>query len=163
MAALGVDRGVVEDSARTALSAVASFLIARLLRMPEAYWAPLTTIVVMQSTLGAALTISWQRFAGCVLGAAAGALISTYFRANLIAFALGVFLLGLLCAVLRVQAAYRFAGVTLTIVMLIPRDRPAWSVAEHRFIEVSVGIAVALIMTLAWPLERKKWWSELLP
>jgi hypothetical protein len=30
-------RRVVEDSCRTALAAVASFLIARLLQMPEAY------------------------------------------------------------------------------------------------------------------------------
>jgi hypothetical protein len=38
MLALGsVDRHVVEDSIRTALAAVGSFLIARLLHMPEAY------------------------------------------------------------------------------------------------------------------------------
>jgi uncharacterized membrane protein YccC len=57
MVALGnVDRHVVEDSCRTALAAVSSFLIARLLHMPEAYWATISTIIVIQSTLGAALT-----------------------------------------------------------------------------------------------------------
>ena len=59
-----VDRLVVEDAARTALAAVVSFLVARLLRIPEAYWATISTIIVMQSTLGAALTVSWQRLAG---------------------------------------------------------------------------------------------------
>jgi uncharacterized membrane protein YgaE (UPF0421/DUF939 family) len=152
MAAIaGVDRSVVEDSARTALAAVASFLIARLLRMPEAYWATISTIIVMQSTLGGALTISWQRFAGTVLGAATGALLLTYFHANLAVFGAGVFLLGLICAILRVKIAYRFAGVTLTITMLIVRDKPAWVVAWHRFIEVSVGIAVGLAVTAVWP------------
>jgi len=49
MPALGsINRHVVEDSARTAFAAVASFLIARLLRMPEAYWATISTIIVMQ-------------------------------------------------------------------------------------------------------------------
>jgi uncharacterized membrane protein YgaE (UPF0421/DUF939 family) len=152
MAAFGrVDRSIVEDSARTALAAVASFLIARLLRMPEAYWAAISTIIVMQSTLGAALTVSWQRFAGTVLGAATGALLSSYFQSNLAIFGVGVFLLGLACAILRLATAYRFAGVTLAIVMLIVRDRPAWVVAEHRFVEVAVGIAVGLVVTAIWP------------
>jgi len=150
-----VDRSIAEDSARTALAAVASFLIARLLRMPEAYWAAISTIIVLQSTLGAALTISWQRFAGTVLGAAAGGLLSTYFRANLAVFGAGVFLLGLICAFLRVRNAYRFAGVTLAITMLIPRDSPAWVAAEHRFVEVSVGIAVGLAITAVWPIQLR--------
>jgi uncharacterized membrane protein YgaE (UPF0421/DUF939 family) len=157
MLALGsVDRHVVEDSTRTALAAVSSFLIARLLHMPEAYWAAISTIIVIQSTLGAALTVSWRRFGGTVLGAAAGALLSKYFRSNLAMFGVGVFLLGLVCAILRLGTAYRFAGVTLAIIMLIARDRPAWIVAEHRFIEVSVGIAVGLVVTAVWPLQVKK-------
>ncbi len=150
--ALGhVDRRVVGDAARTTLAAVTSFLVARLLRMPEAYWATISTIIVMQSTLGAALTVSWQRLAGTVLGAASGALLGTYFSSNLVIFGAGVFVLGLIAALLRVRVAYRFAGVTLTITMLIPRDRPAWVVAEHRLIEVSAGIAVALVVTAVWP------------
>jgi hypothetical protein len=53
---------VVVHSARTALAAVASFLVARLFRLQEAYWAPITTVVITQSSLGAAWKISWQRF-----------------------------------------------------------------------------------------------------
>jgi len=157
MVALGrVDRGVVEDSARTAVAAVLSFLVARLFGMPEAYWATILTIIVMQSTLGAALRISWERFVGTILGAATGALIATYFPANLTMFGVGIFLLGIACAMLRLGNAYRFAGVTLAITMLIRRDRPAWVVAEHRFIEVSIGIAVALVISALWPTERSR-------
>ena len=46
-------------SGRTAIVAIASLLAARLFRLPEAYWAPITTLVVTQSSLGAALTVSW--------------------------------------------------------------------------------------------------------
>ena len=146
-----IDRNVVEDAARTAVAAVISFIAARLLRMPEAYWASISTIIVMQSTLGTAVTVSWQRFVGTVLGAASGALLGTYFPTNLAVFGAGIFALGLIAALLRVQSAYRFAGVTLAITMLIPRDHPAWVVAEHRLIEVSAGIAVALVLTAVWP------------
>src|SRR6266508_2853499 len=34
---------------------------------------------------------------------------------------------------------------------LIPRTNPAWIVALHRFIEVSVGIIVALLVVAIWP------------
>jgi uncharacterized membrane protein YgaE (UPF0421/DUF939 family) len=146
-----VNRLIVEDSLRTAIAAVGSFLVARLLRMPEAYWATVSAIIVTQSTLGAAATISRQRLEGTVLGAGIGALLATYFHTNLWVFGLGVFGLGLLCALLRLGPAYRFSGVTLSIIMLIPRDHAAWIIALHRFIEVAAGIAVGLALSALWP------------
>ena len=148
----GGNREALEHSARTAVAATLSLLFARLFRLPEAYWAAITTLVIMQSTLGAALTVSGQRLAGTAIGAAAGAFVSFYFAANALAFALSIFMLGLLCAALGLgRNAYRFAGITLAIVMLVHYARPAWVVALHRFVEVSVGIAVGLVMTLVWP------------
>ena len=49
------------------------------------------------------------------------------------------------------ETAYRYASVTLAIIVLIPRSNPAWIVALHKFIEVSVGIIVALIVVGLWP------------
>jgi uncharacterized membrane protein YgaE (UPF0421/DUF939 family) len=149
---LRVTRQAAIHVVRTTIAAVASLLIARLFKLPEAYWAAITTLVVMQSSLGGALTISWQRFAGSAIGAAAGALFATYFGSNTAMFAIGVFLMGILCAALRLdKAAYRFAGITLAIIMLTARPAPAWIVAVHRFIEVAVGIAVGLALTAIWP------------
>jgi uncharacterized membrane protein YccC len=137
---------------RTAIAAVASLLIARLFKLPEAYWAAIATMIVMQSTLGAAWAVSKDRLVGTALGATAGALLATYAGQNVAAFGAGIFALGILCAILRVErAAYRYAGITLVIVMLIARTQPAWIVAIHRFVEISVGIAVGLILTAVWP------------
>jgi uncharacterized membrane protein YccC len=142
----------VIHAARTTVAAVVSLLVARLFKLPEAYWAAITTLVVMQSTFGAAFTVSWQRFAGTAIGAAAGALFDTYFGSNTAVFGAGIFILGIICAALRLdRAAYRFAGITLAIVMLIAHARPAWDIAIHRFIEVSLGIAVGLALTALWP------------
>lgn len=146
-----IDWLIVEDSVRTAIAGAASYLIARMLGMPEAYWATFSALIVTQSSLGAAATISWQRLAGTVLGAGLGGVLATYFHASLLVFALGVFLLGILCALLRLGVAYRFAAVTLTLIMLIPRDRAAWVVAGHRLVEVAVGIAVGLACSALWP------------
>jgi uncharacterized membrane protein YccC len=142
----------ITHSARTAVAAVASLLVAHLFRLPEAYWAAITTLVTMQSTLGASLPISAQRFAGTAVGAAVGALVGTYFPGNVLFFGIAVFVIGLFCAALRVdRTAYRYASITVAMVMLIPRSHSEWVTAVHRFFEVSIGIAVGLAVTTLWP------------
>jgi uncharacterized membrane protein YccC len=132
--------------------AVASLLVARLFRLPSSYWAPITTLVVTQSSLGAALAVSSQRFIGTILGALVGGLVATYFPPSILIFGGCVFILGLLCALARADhPAYRFGGLTVAIVLLIPRTEPAWLIAFHRFAEVSIGLAVALIFAWVWP------------
>ncbi len=76
---------------RTAVAATVSVIIARLVQMPEAYWAAIATLVVMQSTLGATLTLSVERIVATAVGASAGALEASYFRANLVAYAVAIF------------------------------------------------------------------------
>jgi len=142
----------VVHSIRTAIAATLSLAVARLFGLPEAYWAAIATLVVMQSTLAATLLISVERIAATALGAVTAALLATYFTGNVLLFAVAVFVLGLLCTSFRMEkSAYRYASVTLAIIMLIPRSNPAWIVAVHRFFEVSVGILVALSVTAVWP------------
>jgi uncharacterized membrane protein YgaE (UPF0421/DUF939 family) len=143
---------VLVHSARTAVVAVASMLAARLFRLPEAYWAPITTLVITQSSLGSALAVSWQRFVGTVLGALVGAIVASQFGPHVLVFGTSVFILGLLRAVAHSDlTAYRFGGVTLAIVLLVPRTGSPWQIAFHRFAEVSIGIGVALILAWVWP------------
>jgi uncharacterized membrane protein YccC len=85
-------------SARTAIAAVASILAARSVRLPEVYWAPITSIVITQSSLGAALSVSGERFVGTLLGTVIGAIAATYFASNVLVFGASVFMLGLLSA-----------------------------------------------------------------
>jgi uncharacterized membrane protein YccC len=143
---------VLVHSVRTAVVAVVSLLAARLLRLPQSYWAPITTLVITQSSLGAALAVSWQRFVGTVLEAVVGGTVASYVGPHPLIFAVCVFILGLLCALMHTDwSAYRFGGVTLAIVLLIPRTGPAWQIAFHRFAGVSIGIGVALIFAWVWP------------
>ena len=140
------------NAARTAVAAIVSYLVARLFGLPEAYWAAISTLIVMQSTLGAALPVSVQRFAGTAIGAAVGAATATYLPGSVWAFGIAIFLVGILCAGFRVErSAYRYASITLAIVMLVPRSTSAWLVAIHRFFEVSLGIAVGLMLSAFWP------------
>ena len=148
----GLDRKALEHVVRTTLAATASLAVARLFGLPEPQWASISTMVVTQSTLGAALTISGERFVGTALGAAAGAVLGTYLGSNSLIFAAGVFGLGLICGLLHLdRAAYRFAGITLAIVVLVPRATGFQTIAIQRFLEVSLGISMGLVVTALWP------------
>src|SRR5205814_4444045 len=142
----------ITHAIRTAVAATVSVLIARLVQMPKAYWAAIATLVVMQSTLGATLTLSLERIVATAVGASVGALEANFFGSNLVAFSVAIFLTGLLSFAFRLEkTAYRYASITLAIIVLIPRSAAPWMIALHRFIEVSVGIIVALAVVAVWP------------
>src|SRR5438067_1403286 len=64
----------ITHAIRTAVAATVSVVIARLVQMPEAYWAAIATLVVMQSTLGATLTLSLDWIVATDIGASGVAL-----------------------------------------------------------------------------------------
>jgi uncharacterized membrane protein YgaE (UPF0421/DUF939 family) len=81
-----------------------------------------------------------------------GAVVATYFGPQAVAFGIGLFALGLIRIVTHSDlSGYRFGGVALAIVLLVPRTEPAWQIAFHRFVEVSIGIGVALMFSMVWP------------
>lgn len=150
--AIGWD--AIQDTLRTTVTAVTAMLLSRFLKLPEYYWAPISAIVIIQSTIPAHL-LGWQRFVGTALGAVLGAAIATYFHPTLVVYSAGIILCGLLAWLLRVGGAYRFAAITLSIILLIPRTRSPWITGWHRFLEVSLGIAVALAVSVVWPMTKK--------
>ena len=152
---------VLKLSARTAVATVAAVLVARLSGLAENYWAAIATLVVLQSGLGTSLPMAGREFLGTALGVSLGAVLGQYFGRGLLSFGAGIFLLGLIGGALGSvhpylrnrldRTGYRFAGTAFTIVILIPRPEPVWSVATHRFLEVSIGIIVAVAMSIVWP------------
>lgn len=135
----------------SALAATVSYLIARLFRLPEAYWAPMSALIVMQLTLRAAFPIAIQYILGTAMGAAVGAVTDIYFHTSVRACGAAILFVGLLCVALRIErSAFRYANITLVMVMLVPRTMSGGSVALHRFFEVSIGIAVGLVLFALW-------------
>src|SRR6266851_3337692 len=94
----GLSREALVTATRTAVAAVVSMLLARSLKLPEFYWAPISTIVIVLSTINP-MTLAWQRFAGTALGAALGALIATFFNSSWAAYGGGIFICGTVRAV----------------------------------------------------------------
>ena len=72
------DPPTLTHSVRTAIAMV-SLLVARLFPLPETYWVAISTLIVTQSDLGAALPVSAQRFIGTAVGVIFGGFVRMYF------------------------------------------------------------------------------------
>ena len=64
----------VWHAVRTAIAVTLSVVHARLVRLPEAYWAVIATLVVMQSPLSSTVPLAIQRIVASALGASLGAI-----------------------------------------------------------------------------------------
>jgi uncharacterized membrane protein YgaE (UPF0421/DUF939 family) len=137
--------------ARMAVAAAVALLAARVLGLPEVYWASIAALIVVQSDSHAFMATSWLLVIGTALGVCLGALLAAYIGQGVIVFALGVFGMGVLSATLRLdRRANHFAAVALIIVLLAGPANLAWHRAFHRFAEFSVGIVVALVIGALW-------------
>jgi len=140
----------IRHALRMAVIAVTSFLLAELLRLPEAYWAAITTLIVVQSP-EVASPVAAQYFAGTAVGAVVGGWAGTHFPASVFIFGICVLAIGTCFAPFRVErSAYRYSCITLAIVMLTG-SHDGWITALHRFLEVSTGIAIGLAINAIWP------------
>jgi Fusaric acid resistance protein family len=137
---------------KTALAGFLAMYFAELLRLPQPYWAAITAMIVMQSNLGAAVQQSWIRFAATAIGAAVSIPFVAYFDQNLVMFGVAAFITVLLCTVLHLEEGLRLAAVTVAITLLTPHTGRPWVPAFNRFLEVSFGILIALLVAeLVWP------------
>ena len=61
---------------RVTIAACAAYALARLLALPQAYWAVITAILIMQTSVGGSLKAALDRLGGTLAGAVYGALVS---------------------------------------------------------------------------------------
>ena len=141
-----------KQAVKTAIAGVVALYVTGLFRLPEGYWAAISALIVMQSNVGATLNASRTRLAGTAVGAVIGGLFVALFGMNTLAFALAVAIAFFVCDLLRLAESQRLATVTVAIIMLIAHTSSAWIVALHRFVEVALGILIALLVSLTlWP------------
>ena len=144
------DRLSLQQGIRTALAATLAYWIAGLLHLPSGYWAAISAIVVMQSEVGATVVASRDRIAGTAMGAAVGWVVAQIWHHSIFVFAIGVLVVMMLCTALNYRNAARLGGVTVAIIVLIPYPGPLWQIAVQRFLEVSFGIVISLLVAVAW-------------
>jgi uncharacterized membrane protein YgaE (UPF0421/DUF939 family) len=137
----------ITQAVKTSLAAVISIYIANLFKLPQGYWAAISAIVVMQSEVGTTLAASRDRLIGTAIGACMGAVFAAFLGGTILWFGAAVIITILICQFLGLDKSYRLACVTVAIVMLIYHPGAPWAPAIHRFLEVALGIVIALAIT----------------
>jgi uncharacterized membrane protein YgaE (UPF0421/DUF939 family) len=147
----------LKHAAKTGLAAVLAFYLAQFLKLPESYWAAISAIIVMYSEVSRTMKASGQRLVGTAIGVSMGGAFAALFGQQLWAFGVAVAITVFVCGLLGFADAARLAGVAVAIVMLASHPGRPWTAALHRFLEVSFGIVIAvLVSALNWPSRGSK-------
>jgi len=143
---------------RTALAATLTAILTRVLHLEQGYWAVFSTIIVMQTDFGSSIAAGWARLlgtaAGALLGASSAVAADYLLGQGMPTLASAMLVSTFFCALLAAKNGnFRLAGLTSAVVICLhgDGDGPAFSIALSRFLEVSLGIVVALAVSLAWP------------
>lgn len=131
-----------------AFTAVVCFYLAQWLRLPQGYWAVMSSIIVMQSNLQETVSISWNYLAGTCIGAFIGGLFLSWYGVQGWVFGIAVIIVFLICKFLNLKQSYRLAGTTVAMIILINHTESAWMTAWHRFLEVTLGIGTAFLISV---------------
>src|SRR5271157_3803670 len=133
-------------AAKTALAAALCWWLALRLGLHDGYWGSISAIIVLQSNVGSTVNASRDRILGTLIGTVLGFSFSL-FGALPWNYILAVLTAVIVCGLLGLRSSSRLAGVTVTIIMLVQKSGPRWSLALERVGEVLLGIVVALAVT----------------
>ena len=144
---------------RATLAAALSLLISNAFALPQAYWAALSALIIVQLSLGGTLGAGFDRILGTLAGAIAGAAIALLGEVLNLAHALTLVLavapLALLAAL---RPSFRVAPLTAAIVILAtPSDASPLFSALHRVAEIMIGtVTGVLISVVVFPLRARR-------
>lgn len=144
--------GHFKQSLRTGVAALLCLYTTKYLGLSQGYWAAVSSIIVLQSHMGATIKASGGRLAATAIGAIVGAVLAAIEGNSYLSVAIAITLAVLCCTPQRLRDGYRLAGATVVSIMLGTKFQSPWGTALERFLEVSVGIVVALIVSKTlWP------------
>lgn len=143
-------RPALRYAVRVMVAGFLAYSVAISLALPQGFWAVITAIVVMQSTVGASLKAALDRLTGTLLGAAVGFCVSIlHFQGYAAGIALALALLPVAYAA-SINPSFRVAPVT-TAIMLIGTGNVSLdpvAAAVDRVLEIGVGSVIGLLVAL---------------
>jgi uncharacterized membrane protein YgaE (UPF0421/DUF939 family) len=137
----GIEHGVMSTAA-----ALAAYLPTQALGLREGFWAAITAIAVVQTEFGATRTTARDQFAGAAIGGLIGVAVVLMTGQHLASYALAVMLSMVAAWLLNVASAARLAGITATIILLVPHAGTAQAMMLSRVLEVGWGVTIAILV-----------------
>ncbi len=137
---------------KVALAAGLATLIVQLFHMTYPFFAPLSAIIVMDTTARADPALSRARLLGAVGGGALGYCAAVVAPDDWWSVALVVLAVMLIGIAFRLGAATRQMAVVAAVIVMAPVGTDLFKYATARIIETAIGIAAALIVSrFVWP------------
>jgi uncharacterized membrane protein YgaE (UPF0421/DUF939 family) len=141
-------RSRATNAFKTGLAAVLCLWLGDLFGLEHSYWAAVSAIVVMQSDRAVTFSSSRDRVIGTAIGALMGWGMFYIWHGHYVVYGIAVALCLLVCSLLEYEKAGRLASVALTIIVLIKIDNGPGQAALARFLEVSLGVVIAFLITV---------------
>jgi uncharacterized membrane protein YccC len=128
----------------SAIAAIIAYLPTQALGLNEGFWAAITALAVAQTEFGAARSVARDQFVGAALGGVIGLCIYLAAGPGLVSYMAAVLLSILTCWLVNVASAARLAGITATIILLVPHLGTPQQMLLSRVFEVGWGICAAI-------------------
>lgn len=142
---------------KVAVAAAICYEITRRLGSGQGWWAAITSIVVLQSDVGTTLRTCRDRLIGTAIGALLGWPVSIFWHGNVLFYALATAFLIIFCNLIGLSNAGRLGAVALTVIVLVHFEVSPGRAALSRFLEVALGVVVALLVQWTiYPSEGRK-------
>ncbi len=130
----------------SAAAAVLAYLPAQALGLKQSFWAAITAIAVVQTEFRATQSTARDQFVGAAVGGVIGLGALLALGDGLPAYATALVLAMVICWVINIASASRLAGVTTTIIVLVPRVESPERMFAARILEVAWGVCVAVLL-----------------
>jgi uncharacterized membrane protein YgaE (UPF0421/DUF939 family) len=143
----------IQLALRAAVGAGLSLALAQLFKLEHPIYALIAAVIVTDPSPSKTSQLGLRRLVATAAGATCGAALSAVVESGPWGIGLSICAAMLVCALLQVQNSSKVAGYVCGIVVLAHRT-DAWSYAFFRFIETTLGIGVAWLISFVPKLFR---------
>jgi uncharacterized membrane protein YgaE (UPF0421/DUF939 family) len=131
---------------RASAAAGVAIALAQLLGLPHPVYAFLAAVIVTDLAPSECRKLALHRLVATVVGAVCGALLTQLLPAGPLAIGFSILVAMLACQLVQVPDAAKVAGFICGIIVLEDSAEP-WLNAFFRFVETTLGVVVALLVS----------------
>ncbi len=140
---LGLRQGLI-----AVVAAFAAYLPTHFVGLQQGFWSAITAIAVAQMEFRDSTSVARRQCIGAAIGGSVGLALGLAFGDQLQVYAAAIVLSVLLSRLLNVADAGQLAGITSTIILLVPHAGSIQDMLLSRLSEVAWGAAMGILV--AW-------------